>query len=164
MAKPQVYVETTIPSFFYSKRTDPETLARRQWTRQWWSEAPGRYDLVTSIPVLDELEAGHSDQRSDRLALLAQLEILPLEPAVLEIAQAYIFNKVMPADPGGDALHLALASYYKCDFLVTWNCRHLANANKFGHIRRVNSLLGLFVPTLVTPLELIGDSDGPNSP
>src|SRR5207244_12975766 len=55
--------------------------------------------------------------------------------------------------PAGDALHLALASYHKCDFLVTWNCRHLANANKFGHIRRVNALLGLFVPALVTPLE-----------
>ena len=58
----------------------------------------------------------------------------------------------MPADPGGDALHLALASYHKCDFLVTWNCQHLANANKFGHIRRVNAMLGLFVPALVTPL------------
>ena len=62
----------------------------------------------------------------------------------------------MPADPAGDALHLALASFYKCDFLVTWNCLHLANANKFGHIRRVNTILGLIVPNLVTPLELLG--------
>ena len=56
-------------------------------------------------------------------------------------------------------VHLTLASHHKCDFLVTWNCRHLANANKFGHIRRVNALLGLFVPALVTPLELFGGSD-----
>ncbi len=49
----------------------------------------------------------------------------------------------MPNDPLGDALHLAIASYHKCDFLLTWNCRHLANANKFGHIRRVNVMLGL---------------------
>ena len=54
------------------------------------------------------------------------------------------------------ALHLALASYQKCDFLLTWNCKHLANANKFGHIRRVNVMIGLFVPLLVTPLELLG--------
>jgi hypothetical protein len=66
-------------------------------------------------------------------------------------------SKVMPANPAGDALHLALASFHKCDFLVTWNCQHLANANKFGHIRRVNTMLGLFVPALVTPLELLGD-------
>ena len=54
---------------------------------------------------------------------------------------------------------LALASYHKCDFLVTWNCLHLANANKIGHIRRVNTLLGLFTPALATPLELLGNSD-----
>lgn len=53
---------------------------------------------------------------------------------------------------------LSLASYHKYDFLVTWNCEHLANANKFGHIRRVNTMLGLFVPALVTPLELLGGS------
>lgn len=61
------------------------------------------------------------------------------------------------ADPSFDAPHLALASYHKCEFLVTWNCQHLANANKFGHICRVNSLLGLYVPVLATPLELLGE-------
>ena len=76
-----------------------------------------------------------------------------------QIVQAYIQLKVMPADPAGDALHLALASYHKCDFLVIWNSQHLANANKFGHIRRVNTMLGLFVPAIVTPLELLGASD-----
>jgi hypothetical protein len=67
--------------------------------------------------------------------------------------------RLMPADPAGDALHLALASFHKCEFLVTWNCLHLANANKFGHLRRVNGLLGLYVPVLATPLELLGESD-----
>ena len=60
----------------------------------------------------------------------------------------------MPAGPGGDALHLAVASFCKCDFLLTWNCIHLANANKFGHIRRVNGMLGLYVPAIVTPPQL----------
>ena len=68
-------------------------------------------------------------------------------------------SRHLPGYPAGDALHLALASYHRCDFLVTWNCKHLANANKFGHIRRVNGLLGLFTPALITPLELLGDSD-----
>jgi predicted nucleic acid-binding protein len=62
----------------------------------------------------------------------------------------------MPRDPLGDALHLALASHHKCDYLLTWNCQHLANANKFTHIKRVNALLGLHVPILTTPLELMG--------
>jgi hypothetical protein len=69
----------------------------------------------------------------------------------------YDKHKIMPKDPFGDALHLALASYHGCDFLVTWNCQHLANARKFGHFRRVNGMLGLFVPELVTPMELLGE-------
>jgi len=91
---------------------------------------------------------------------MAQVALVRTElPAITEIVEAYIANHVMPNDPVGDALHLALASYHKCNFLLTWNCRHLANANKFDHIRRVNALLGLFVPSLVTPLELLGEED-----
>jgi hypothetical protein len=159
MAKPRVYVETTIPSFYHEMRTAPETVARREWTRQWWDGAASRYELVTSPAVLDELAGGPPERSAERLTLVAGLPLLPVEPAIAEIVRAYIEHKVMPADPGGDALHLALASFYKCDFLVTWNCRHLANANKFGHIRRVNALLGLFVPALVTPMELLGEYD-----
>jgi hypothetical protein len=66
-----------------------------------------------------------------------------------------IARRVMPKDPRGDALHLALASYHHCHFLLTWNCRHLANAAKFEHIRHVNSVLGLFSPILTTPFELL---------
>ena len=83
--------------------------------------------------------------------------VLAVDPAVAEIAEVYIQHGVMPRDPAGDALHLAIASYFKCDFLLTWNCRHLANANKSEHIRRSNAMLSLFVPQLVTPLELLGD-------
>jgi len=159
MAKLRAYVETTIPSFYHEVRTSPDTVARRDWTRQWWRDAPDRYELVTSPAVLDELAGGLPELGAIRLDLVQALPLLPIEPAIAEIVQAYIGYRLMPADPGGDAMHLALASYHKCDFLVTWNCRHLANANKFGHIRRVNTILGLFVPALVTPLELLGESN-----
>lgn len=158
MPTPRVYVETTIPSVYHEVRTAPDIVARRDWTRQWWATAFERYELVTSPAVLDELGAGVPERSAQRLALVRDLPLVPVEPAVVEIVQAYIGHKLMPADPGGDALHLALASYHKCDFLATWNCLHLANANKFGHIRRVNTLLGLYVPALVTPLELLGGS------
>jgi predicted nucleic acid-binding protein len=159
MVKPRVYVETTIPSFYHEDRTAPAIVARREWTRQWWEGAADRYELVTSPAVLDELAGGPPEHSAKWLGLVRDLPLLPIEPAIAEIVRAYIRHKVMPIDPGGDALHLALASYHKCDFLATWNCRHLANANKFGHIRRVNALLGLFVPALVTPLELLGGND-----
>jgi len=159
MTRPRVYVETTIPSFYHGARTSPASMARQDWTRQWWESALDLYELVTSPAVLDELAEGSAELGALRLDLVRTLPLLPIEPAITEIVEAYIRYKLMPADPGGDAMHLALASYHKCDFLVTWNCRHLANANKYGHIRRVNTMLGLFVPALVTPLELLGDSD-----
>ena len=157
--KETVYVETSIPSFYHEARTQPEMVVRREWTRQWWEAARGRYELVTSPAVVNELERGDYPTRSQCLDLMSSLPLLALEPAVVEIAEAYIARHVMPTDPAGDALHLALASFHRCDFLVTWNCQHLANANKFGHIRRVNTLLGLYVPTLVTPLELLTENE-----
>ena len=96
--------------------------------------------MVTSPAVLNELGGGIPERSAKGLALIRGLPLLPVESAIAEIVQGHIRHKVMPADPGGDALHLALASYHKCDFLVTWNCQHLANANKFGHIRRVNAM------------------------
>ncbi len=90
------------------------------------------------------------------LKLVSGLPLLPIEEEVSEIVQVYIQHKLMPKDPVGDALHLAMASYHKCDFLLTWNCANIANANKFGHIKRINTMLGLYIPTLLTPLELIG--------
>ena len=152
-----VYVETSVPTFVREARSEPEMVARRAWTQQWWAVATERYDLVTSPAVIDELERGDFPSRDDCLKLVERLELLEITPAVLDVVDTYISRHVMPADPAGDALHLALASVHRCDFLVTWNCRHLANANKFGHIRRVNTLLGLYVPSLVTPLELLED-------
>ena len=159
MVKTRVYVETTIPSFFHEDRTAPDIVARRQWTREWWSTAGDRHELVTSQAMLDELAEGRRDRSAVRLAMVSGLQLLAIVPAIADIVEAYIQHRLMPADPTGDALHLAMVSYHKCDFLVTWNCRHLANANKFGHLRRINTLLGLFVPALVTPLELLGESD-----
>ncbi len=151
----RAYVETSIPSFYFEARPEPEMVARRTWTRQWWSQAAASTELVTSLAVSDELQRGNFPSRASCLELIASLPVVGVDTAVLEIVQAYVQHQVMPADPLGDALHLALASYHRCDFLVTWNCKHLANANKFGHIRRINALLGLYNPLLVTPLELL---------
>jgi hypothetical protein len=82
------------------------------------------------------------------------MEILPKIDEILDIAKIYIKNFVMPDGFKGDAIHLAYASVYKIDFLLTWNCKHLANANKKPHIRKINTKLGLFIPEIITPLEL----------
>lgn len=151
-----VYIETSIPSFYHEVRTEPDNIARRQWTREWWYDHLAEYDTYTSEAVIEELEGGNFPGKADALKLLESLPLLDINEAVIDTVATYIAHRVMPNDPVGDALHLAVASFHKCDFLVTWNCRHLANANKFGHIRRINTMLGLFIPALVTPLELLG--------
>ena len=87
------------------------------------------------------------------------MTVLETTAAALELAKELIRAGALPAKAADDALHIAVAATHAIPYLLTWNCRHLANANKFGHIRRVNALLGLFVPALVTPLELLGGSD-----
>ena len=154
----RIYLETTVISFYYNARPGPEMVARQNWTRRWLDAAfNGSDELVTSLAVETELNAGRYPNKGDMLAMASRLPLLDLNDAVAEAVDAYIANHVMPDDPGGDALHLAAASFHRCDFLVTWNCRHIANANKFGHIRRVNGILGLGNPALVTPLELLNE-------
>jgi hypothetical protein len=155
--KPIAYVETSVISFYNEIRTEPSMVSRRDWTRLWWKTGRSKQTFVTSPAVLDELRQGEYPIQEECIRMAYQLPMLPVPPEITEIVEFYIRRQVMPNDPSGDALHLALASFHHCDFLVTWNCHHLANANKFGHIRRVNALLNLFVPTLITPLELLGE-------
>jgi hypothetical protein len=81
--------------------------------------------VVTSEAVIAELEDGDYPNKSIALALLDGVPVLGVDETVAEIVEAYLRHRLMPQDPLGDALHLALASYYKCDFLLTWNCKHL---------------------------------------
>lgn len=80
--------------------------------------------------------------------------MLPVTDDIRQIARVYIRRKIMPQDPLGDALHLATASFHKCDVLLSWNCRNIANFNKSDRIRKVNVELGIYVPNLLTPFEL----------
>ena len=155
-----IYIETTIPSFYSETRSERDIQTRRQWTRGWWNKHKPDQRLVTSAVVFEELERiPDAARREESLALIRPLELLNYTEEIAEITAVYLRHKLMPADALGDADHLALASFYNCDMLVTWNCRHLANANKVGHIQRVNALLGLRTPLLVTPLELLETDD-----
>ncbi len=156
--KPTVYIETTIPSFYHSVRVEPDMVALREWTRSWWNDERRHYHLCTSDAVLDELETGNHPMRDEKIGLIQNLPFLEITYAIAEIVAVYHEHRLMPRDESGDALHLALASFHKCDYLLTWNCKHLANANKFGHIRRINGLLHLPTPELVTPLELVQEN------
>ncbi len=152
-----IYVETSIPSFYFDTRPGAENEARRNWTREWWDVARWQDQLVTSLAVIRELESTPEPKRAQCLGLLGELPLLATGPKVDDLVRHYITQKVMPDDANGDARHLALATFHKCDILVSWNCRHIANANKARHIEHVNRALGFDTPKLITPLELIGE-------
>jgi predicted nucleic acid-binding protein len=158
MPKPCIYVDTTVPSAYHTDRTDPEMVKRRATTRRWWEVAARTPKLLISDAVLQELSDGRPDQVELRLALVEDLEVLRSSDEIALTTATYIRHKLMPQDPEGDALHLALASHHKCDALATWNYHHLANRNKLDRIKRLNEGLGLFVPRILTPLDLLEES------
>lgn len=158
------YIETSIPSFYFIGRTDPRSIARQKWTQQWWAEFSGDYQLYSSLAVTVELERGTlEDLNSQRISFIDKLPMLEINTDVREISRIYIERLLMPQDADGDALHLAITSFYVLDVLLTWNCNHLANPNKFGHVTTLNNELGLKVPLLTTPLNYLSEDDSNGS-
>lgn len=90
MQKPRVYVETSIPSFYHELRTTPAVVARRDWTRQWWDDAPSKYELLTSPAVINELSVGIPERSELRLSLIRDLPLLPIEPDITNIVATYV--------------------------------------------------------------------------
>ncbi len=156
MAK-SVYLDTTVPSYYHEGRS--ELALHRDITRRWWDRERVYYDVYISEIVLMELERGDYPHKAEILQLVSELPVLEVPDEIGDIVQIYLERTLMPRSDLGDAFHLALASYHKVDFLLTWNCSNLANANKFSHIRLVNTQLGLFTPQIVTPEQLFSEGD-----
>ena len=155
--RPKVYVETSVIGAYFEEREDVVSTAQRHWSRLWWDEIKSEYDVVVSEAVINELANPNYPYSQNAVVLVEDIQHVELVGEVYDIINIYVTRKLMPQDILGDALHLALASYHKCDYLLTWNCKHLANPNKFQHIRIVNTALGLYVPIITTPNQLIGD-------
>ena len=155
---PSVYIETTIPSYYHETRSDPRIQIWRDVTREWWDRHGSGYELFTSRFVLRELADAPPAKAESAAAMLANLAVLEEPPELVDVVEFYIQHRLMPADAYGDAAHLALASLHSMNFLLTWNCRHLANANKAQHVAVLNARLQLPVPTITTPLMLVPEA------
>ena len=156
--KRRVYIETSIPSFYHTTRTDPKIVGQRETTRRWWATERQWYELSTSLPVLTELQGGNYPSREQAIQLLVGIPLLEVIPIIDDIVMVYAQQKLMPSNNLADAYHLALASYYGVDYLLTWNCLHLANVRKQEHIAKINERLRLRTPTLTTPENLFRES------
>ncbi len=150
-----VYLETTIPSFYVTDRRDPASKYVREATRRWWDAHADEFTLVTSAFTVRELAAAPDPVRTEALALMQAVPLLEVPDRFEEVVATLIEHRVMPAEAQGDAAHLAMATLYGCDYLLTWNCRHLANARKVRHIEAVCRMLGLPAPLIVTPEALL---------
>ena len=149
-----VYVETSVISYLTAfPSRDVVLLAHQQITQSWWSQR-GHYDLYVSQAVLDEAAAGSPDAAARRLEAIRGIPILEVTTSALEFATRLINTGVLPAKPLVDSIHVAAAAVNGIDYLLTWNCKHIANAAIRARIERSCRALGLQPPLICTPEEL----------
>ena len=156
--KPKVYIETTIISYLSARPSrDLVVAAHQQLTHEWWSDHRSRFDLVASQFVVDEASAGDQQVAAKRLGFLADLPLLAINDDVEGLAKRIVEKKALSGKAAEDALHIAVATVHQVDYLLTWNCKHIANALLQNAIRKVCTELALVLPIICTPEELIGE-------
>jgi predicted nucleic acid-binding protein len=151
--KKSIYLETSVIGA-YLDNGDP---FRRDLTMRWWEREMNEYRAVTSILTKRELERVSEPHRTSYLNLVGALEQIELTEEATILAEGYISRAIFHRKFIGDALHVALASYHKIDYLVTWNFGHIANVRRQARIRLFNTTAGFFVPMIITPEFLVSE-------
>jgi predicted nucleic acid-binding protein len=155
--KPTVYIETTIPSFLTARPSNNLILAGKQEvTRLWWENRKDKYHLCVSQYVLDEASKGDKDAAKKRMEVIEKIELLEIDEEVILLTRVIMNSGLIPAKADTDAGHIAIAARYGIDYLITWNCTHIANAEILSRINYVVFEAGFILPTICTPDELFG--------
>lgn len=159
MAK--IYLETTIPSYLaaYPSR-DLIVAAHQQICHDWWRNARNRFDLFVSEAVLDEIRSGDSEAVKRRLAFVADLPVLSVNEDVRTLVQIYASELGLHGRARADLPHFAFAVAYEMDFLLTWNCTHIANGEIIRRLHRINAQHNWPTPLIVTPEEVLDSPEG----
>jgi hypothetical protein len=156
--KPKVYLETTIPSYLVAwVSRDLIMAAHQQITREWWDGRRHDFDLFVSQLVLEEAGAGDPGAASRRLELIRDVPALRVIEAADDLAAELVRSVPLPARAELDALHIAVAAVSGMDFLLTWNCRHIANAAYQHRIESICRASGHEPPVICTPEALLGE-------
>ena len=160
MEKKTIYIETSVVSFLTARPTgDLLVAAWQKITVDWWDMQRNRFDLYTSDITVEEAGRGSPEAGKLRLGALSGIPILPTTEAVVELSKALLQGKALPAKALNDALHIAVSAVHGIDYLLTWNCRHLDNAETKPVIRSVCAIHGYASPEICTPQELMGGFD-----
>ena len=154
--KDRVYLETTIVSYLCARPSrDLVVAAHQQITREWWATQRSRFDLYVSEIVLQEASDGDLEAASRRLEALSDINVLVLTDDASEIARSLVDRIALPEKVYVDALHIAVAVVSGMDYLLTWNCAHIANAAFRQRIDDVCRFKGYEPPIICTPEELM---------
>jgi predicted nucleic acid-binding protein len=152
-----VYIETSIVSYLTARPSrDLLVTAHQQLTVTWWDQQRSHYELFTSQVVLAEARAGDPDAAQRRVAVLEHLPLLDVTDAAITLAAALVSGQALPAQAAQDALHVAVACVHGIEYLLTWNCAHLANARLRSRIEQICREAGYVPPIICTPEELEG--------
>ena len=155
MMKSKVYVETTVISYLAaSPSRDIVVAAHQQLTKAWWDQR-ARFELFVSQAVVDEASRGDARVAKRRLALLDNIPVLALSGDVHEFANRLLAAGAVPAKAALDGLHIGVAALNRMEYLLTWNCAHIANAAVRGKIEKTCRNAGLRAPIICTPEELM---------
>jgi len=157
--KRKIYVETSVISYLTARPS--KTIlgaAHQQITLAWW-ETRNQYELLVSESVLRECGAGDPDAAVKRLTVLNDVPLLLITDQALHIAESLVGLGIVPAKAAEDALHIAIATVSGVDYLLTWNCRHIANPEIQRCIAEYLEQIGLFLPFICTPEELLGEEN-----
>jgi hypothetical protein len=155
--RPKVYLETTIASYLTAWLSrDLVTAAHQQLTQDWW-KTRARFDLYVSQIVLDEAASGDAQMAGLRMETLRDIPVLTASPEVGLLAQRLVTRGPLPPKAAVDALHIAVAVVNGMDFLLTWNCTHIANATMRHRIDAICRQSGYTPIVLCTPEELMED-------
>ena len=156
--KPRVYLETTIPSYLTAwPSRDLVRVAHQQITRDWWDRRRAEFELYISQVVLRECQAGDATAAAERLKILQDLPLLEQTEEATRLAQALVDRVPLPERAAVDALHVAIATVHGVDYLLTWNCTHIANATLRDPIESVCRENGYEPPAICTPDELLAE-------
>ncbi len=158
MEKKTVYLETSVVSYLTSRPSRDLVVAGHQAvTRDWWEIKRTNYDLYVSELVIAEASRGHEDAAQQRLALLEGIALLRVSDEVAAFAQALVTRHAIPEVASADAVHVAVAAVNGIHYLLTWNCKHIANAERFDAIAAACLENGYKPPIICTPDVLIGE-------
>jgi predicted nucleic acid-binding protein len=155
--RPTVCIETTVISYLVARPgRDLVSAANQQLTREWWNERRSEFDLFVSQMVVREASTGNPQYSALRLAALTDIPSLDITPETLALADALLRSGAIPAKVPEDALHIAAAAYHGMDYLLTWNARHIANAQARRVVANVCLARGYELPIICNPGELMG--------